>query len=272
MAHYRAVESDRADALFRDPLARLLTAERGERIARSFESITHRTAWSIVMRTLLIDDYIERAIADGVDAVVNIGAGLDTRPYRMALPAALQWVEADFPHLIEFKSARLQNSAPRCQLQRVGLDLSDSVARRRFLADVAPGAGKVLVLTEGVVPYLTEAQVAALAEDLLAQPRFACWLAEYFSPSAYPFLQCMAKTPMLANSPFQFFPENWTGFFLSHGWAQEERHYSMDLARRVRRMPPSTWWARLQLPFMSRESREQARTLSGFMRMIPRER
>jgi methyltransferase (TIGR00027 family) len=270
VAHYRALESDRTDALFRDPLAKLLTAERGAPIDETFANTRHRMAWTVVMRTVLIDEFIQRGIADGVDAVVNLGAGLDTRPYRLALPSAFQWVEADFPHMVEFKRAKLQGHSPHCQLQQVGVDLADADARRRFLAEVVPGAKKALVLTEGVVPYLTEAQVADLAADLLAQKRLAFWLAEYFSPEVYPYLRAFARTPMLANSPFRFFPEDWTGFFLGNGWQQQERRYSTEVAQRFNRMPPTPWWARWVTPFMSQEAKDRARPRTGFMLMTPR--
>ena len=42
------------------------------------------------------------AIAQGVGTVLNLGAGLDTRPHRMALPQELLWIEADFPSMLEF--------------------------------------------------------------------------------------------------------------------------------------------------------------------------
>jgi methyltransferase (TIGR00027 family) len=272
VAYYRGKESDRADAIFRDPLAKLLTAERGERIAGSFGTTSAYTEWTVLMRTVLIDEFILRAIAASFDAVLNLGAGLDTRPYRMELPPDFVWVEADFSHMVEYKNSALQAHTPRCRLQRVGVDLSDPVARRRFLAEVAPGASRILVLTEGVVPYLTEEQVAGLAADLLAQPRFAGWVAEYFAPQVYRHLQIVSKTPMLANSPFRFFPADWVGFFLKHGWARKEIHYSTEVAMRFRRRPPMNWWGRLLVSFMSKETQERMRKMTGYALMTPVDR
>jgi hypothetical protein len=85
VARHRANESARPDALFHDPLAARLAGERGAEIARTLPN-AHMTGWAVVMRTLIIDELILSAIAQGVDTVVNLGAGLDTRPYRMALP------------------------------------------------------------------------------------------------------------------------------------------------------------------------------------------
>lgn len=78
VAHYRAMESDRPDALFRDPLAARLAGEHGRKIASSMP-LSRVTAWTLAIRTVVIDDFIKRALEEGVDTIVNLGAGLDTR-------------------------------------------------------------------------------------------------------------------------------------------------------------------------------------------------
>src|SRR5262245_28295114 len=93
-ARYRALETERPDALFRDPFARRLAGNRGEEIARRMPS-RDRFAWAWTMRTYLFDQFIARLIGQGADMVVNLAAGLDARPYRMALPATLKWIEVD---------------------------------------------------------------------------------------------------------------------------------------------------------------------------------
>src|SRR5262245_45800813 len=93
-AHYRALESDRPDASFRDPYAERLAGERGRRIAAQ-EREMDRAAWAWAMRTLLFDELLLGEIAGGADLVVNLAAGLDARPYRMDLPPDLRWVEVD---------------------------------------------------------------------------------------------------------------------------------------------------------------------------------
>src|SRR4051794_36815513 len=90
VAYYRAQESERADALFHDPFARALAGERGAQIARS-QAFGDKNAWAFVARTVLFDRLIDEAVRGGVDLVVNLAAGLDTRPYRMTLPASLRW-------------------------------------------------------------------------------------------------------------------------------------------------------------------------------------
>ena len=105
--------------------------------------------WTVVIRTRIIDDFILSAIGEGVDTVLNLGAGLDTRPYRMNLPASLHWIEADYPHLIEYKESQLAHETPRCHLERVEIDLADRPARQKLFSRVNAQANRILVLTEG---------------------------------------------------------------------------------------------------------------------------
>src|SRR3974390_3284890 len=93
VAMYRAMETDRPDAHFRDPLARKLAGERGEAILRGLPD-GKSAAWAMIVRTSVFDDMILKAVRErGVKAVVNLAAGLDTRPYRLDLPADLEWIE-----------------------------------------------------------------------------------------------------------------------------------------------------------------------------------
>jgi len=160
---YRATETARPDALFSDPLAGRLAGEQGRAIvARSPR--TNRNGWWLVARTKIIDDVIARSIADGCDRVLNLAAGLDTRPYRLNLPSDFAWVEADLPQLLKEKTALLADHTPRCRLTRTAVDLADARARDDFLNEALTGATKALVLTEGLSMYLEDRDINALSE------------------------------------------------------------------------------------------------------------
>ena len=234
IAHYRAVETKRTDALFRDPLAGVLAGERGEKIARTMP-MSFWTAWSVVIRTCIIDDFIRRAIEEGADTILNLGAGLDTRPYRMELPESLVWIEADYPKMIEFKEEKLASEKPRCQLERAKVDLSNAVERKRFLASVDARAKKLVVLTEGVVPYLSEEEVGSLANDLAALEHARRWIVEYFSPEMLKYRNRGPMRRRMRNAPFKFAPKDWFGFFREHGWRSKEIRYLMEEAERLKR-------------------------------------
>src|SRR5437868_5546850 len=106
VAVYRAWESARPDALFKDPLADRLAGERGRAIAAAAPRQT-RSGWPIIARTKLIDDLVATSIREGCDRVLNLAAGLDTRPYRLELPATIEWIEADLPAMIDEKERLL---------------------------------------------------------------------------------------------------------------------------------------------------------------------
>ena len=116
VAGFRAAENERPNPLFRDPLAARLAGDHGENILATMPT-AFIGAWSVVIRTVIIDNLISQAIAEGVDTILNLGAGLDTRPYRMALPKTLRWVEVDYPHVIALKEERLAGEEPRCRLE-----------------------------------------------------------------------------------------------------------------------------------------------------------
>ena len=267
VATYRANESARPDALFRDPLAARLVEGRGRDIAERIAG-GEQVAWVVVLRTLIIDDFIRQAIADGCDAVLNLGAGLDTRPYRLELPPSLRWIEVDFAGTIDFKNERLAGETPRCRLERRAVDLGDAVARRALLADVNASAQKVLVLTEGVVGYLANEEVAALAADLRAQPNFAWWVVEYVSSQFRRFERLLSyrRRKQMANAPLRFRPDDWLGFFAARGWTAKEIRYLVAEGEKHHRPPPVPRWMMLVVRIMSR-SRRQLRENYGFVLM-----
>src|SRR5215475_8631981 len=143
IAYHRKLETDRRDALFRDPLAGKLAGERGKRISEAMPT-SRVVAWTVAIRTRIIDEYLGSAIDSGIDTVLSLGAGLDARPYRMRLPTALNWIEADYPQILDYKQRQLQGEVASCQLELVRLDLADREARRQLLADVAARSRAIL--------------------------------------------------------------------------------------------------------------------------------
>jgi methyltransferase (TIGR00027 family) len=182
VAMYRAMESERPDALFNDPFARELAGAQGEQILRQLKG-SKSMAWVLAVRTQVIDEMILQSVRElDVDCVLNLACGLDTRPYRLPLPAALRWVEADLPAMLHYKEEGMGKEAkPVCQLERIGVDLADGDARRKMLDSVFTASRKVLVLTEGLLCYLHEEDVWGLARDLRAHPKAALWITDLFS-------------------------------------------------------------------------------------------
>ena len=242
VAIYRAIESERPDALFLDPLARRLAGERGERISET-KNFANRYAWSFVARTVLFDRFIAEGITSGADMVVNLAAGLDTRPYRMELPSQLHWIEIDLPDLLAYKSGMLAGETARCNVERIALDLANVAARRELFDRLSTRATNVLIVTEGLVVYLAPEEVVTLAEDLASTPAFNRWALDMTSPALLRMMQAsMGKDLQQAGAPFKFAPDQGPAFFERHGWKPVEVHSLLHTAAKLRRLP---WKMRL---------------------------
>ncbi|HJT89762.1 MAG TPA: class I SAM-dependent methyltransferase, partial [Bryobacteraceae bacterium] len=130
--------------------------------------------FGVSMRSRFFDELLLGA-ASGLRTVVSLGAGLDTRPWRLDLPAGLRWIEVDFPGILDYKARTLAGEKPKCQVERIPADLNDP-ARRAAVFGAA--GGPALMISEGVLMYLPAGTVAALA----AETRAGYWILDY--PSA----------------------------------------------------------------------------------------
>lgn len=265
VAHYRAKETKRENPIFQDPFAEVLVGDRGKIISDSMGETSRYTEWSVVIRTHIIDNYIQKLTQQGVDTVINLGAGMDTRPYRLSLPKSLRWIEVDYPHVIEHKEKHLSKVKPQVQLEQIALDLSDRKLRKELFKKLGSEAKKALIITEGVLPYLTPEQVTSLAEDLYSEKSFSMWIAEYFSASVYPYLRTPARLKQMKNAPFLFFPEDWFGFFKNLKWQPQEIRYIGEESFKLNRMPPAPWWFIFIRPFLSKKTKDVFMRQMGYV-------
>jgi methyltransferase (TIGR00027 family) len=248
-AGWRAMESSRSDALFHDPLAAGLAGERGLRIARTRPD----GAWVVAIRTVLIDAFVRSAISSGIDTVINLGAGLDTRPYRMNLPSSLRWVEVDYPNLLESKTAQLSTAVPSCSIERVGLDLTDRDAYRELFDRIWTSSTRAMVLTEGVLGDLSVDEAGSLADDLRARPGCESWVIDYFSPRLLAAYQKHQPHPKV---PVRFDPHSWEAFFTDHGWLINEIRFLGEESERLHRPVPLSPLDKVMRLFTSRPLRD----------------
>jgi methyltransferase (TIGR00027 family) len=268
VAYYRWLETRRPDALFKDPLALKLVGERGAKLARHM-GIERAMAWSMSLRTWIIDRYIAEAVAGGCDGFVNLGAGLDTRPYRLDLPKDFQWIEVDFKHVVDYKNEMLEDEAPACRLRRISCDLSDDAARSALFAELNATGRNLYVLTEGVIPYLTNDAVAALARDLHQQDHISHWITDYYSPL---FQKVAARGKirrrLARNAPFRFDPgpalSDWPAFFAQNGWTIEEMRFTGEEGVKIGRQLPAGWLGRLLMPLASEARLRPYKRMNGF--------
>jgi methyltransferase (TIGR00027 family) len=245
----RAIETERPKPLFQDPWARRLAGSKAALYLAVLGDI-RAIATALAIRTHVIDKILTQTIQHNcIDTVLNLGAGLDTRPYRLKLPASLTWIEVDLPNILVYKENILNYEQPLCDLQRIKLDLVDLEARQNLFAQINNEHGRVLVLSEGILGYLTEAQVAALAIDLHQQPNFQGWLLEFTAQSLLEQVQKQHSQKIFSqyftnkNEAFSFAPSQGLAFFQPYGWQVTEFRSTWEETRRCNR---ASQWARLQ--------------------------
>lgn len=256
----RANEAQRSDAVFHDPLASLVAGTRGEKIAHAMPD-TAVVQWGVIVRTSAIDTLIGEMLNQGVERIVNVGAGLDTRPYRMTLPPKTRWIEIDFPSMVQWKDEVLAGHRPVCQLERIGLDLSDGPARNGVFRALGSTSARTLLIAEGVMPYLTNETVAELARELLAIPCFCYWILDFDNAGA-------RKTPtrwarQLQAAPFLFQPGDWFKFFADCGWRVRKVITSAEESEELNKPYPCVFpqgWLMRALP---REMSRKILSVSG---------
>lgn len=237
VAYHRATESDRPDRIFNDPFARRLAGERGELIGRKL----HQNAWAIALRTYLFDRAISNLLShEPIDMLVNLAAGLDSRPYRLPLPSTLQWIEVDLPEIVEPKRQLLIDEKPHCRLEILTEHLGDEARRRTLFSELNQRAHCIVVMSEGLLTYLDEDKVTSLAADLHAQPHFHYWLVEVSAPKVLAFIdRKWGKHLAAANARMAFAPADWRQFYRDRGWEVGSFEEMIKAALQTNRGPGS---------------------------------
>lgn len=238
VAVYRADETERSDAVFHDPYARMLAGERGSQIADAIE-FGKKNSWSFVARTFLFDEFIMQHVKQGYDMIINLACGLDARPYRLPLPSTLSWVDVDLPEMITFMQTMMVNEKPKCELERIALDLSEREARLELFSKLGSRDKKTLIIAEGLMGYLDEDEAGSLAYDLSHEKSFQRWVMDIMSPGILPMIQGeMGSLLDQAKAPLKFAPEEGEDFFRLFKWIPVESRSKLKMAAKLNRLTP----------------------------------
>jgi methyltransferase (TIGR00027 family) len=163
VAMIRARESERPDRLYDDPWAKQFVAAarsdfEPERWSR-LETLAEQFYPGRSLGVRLVDDRVREAIDAGCRQIVLLGAGLDTRAFRMELPESIHVFEIDLPELFAFKEPVLARagSTATCRRQVIAVDLAEDWATALRKHGFGPDIPTYWV-DEGALAYLPPEQ------------------------------------------------------------------------------------------------------------------
>jgi methyltransferase (TIGR00027 family) len=263
VAAVRAKETGRPDAIFRDHLAAKLAGERGREILASLPHV-EAIDFALAIRTVAIDRLVQESLPL-VDTVINLAAGMDTRPYRLSLPHTLNWIEVDYQHVVDYKNAQLADEKPHCRLERIGADLSEDDRRRKLFAELGARTKSALIISEGFIAYLKNEQAEAISKDLFAVPSFRYWIQDYNHGKRARHRRVRSVAKHLQNAPWQFTIDNPIEWFGSHGWKIHRQLHIMDEADRVGRAFPSMFPWKLLIRAFPKTTKAAANKTYGYV-------
>ena len=163
----RALQSQWKEPILRDPWAEEAMRHIDYDISQQYKGIGSWSMWKdigstiIATRAATFDQLTQQYLAEHPNAVgLHVGCGMDSRAFRVNPPASVEWFDVDYPDVIEL---RRQLFPERPAYHLVGAQLDDL----RWLDEV-PGGRPGLLIAEGVLHYLNEADVKALLNAVVA--------------------------------------------------------------------------------------------------------
>lgn len=128
------------------------------------------TLGAILCRTRYIDDVLKRSLEEGLDQVVILGAGFDTRAYRTSSMDGVQVFEVDLPGTRKLKQIRVEKvlGAVPENVTLIGMNFD-----RENLDEILSAGGfqkgkRTLFIWEGVTQYITAEAVKNTLEFVSA--------------------------------------------------------------------------------------------------------
>ena len=163
----RAIQSQWKNPILRDPWAEEAMRHIDYDMSKTLKGVSSWGMWKeigptiIATRAATFDLLTNRYLADHPDAtVLHVGCGMDSRVFRVDPQASVQWFDVDYPDVIDL---RRQLFPERGAYHLIGAPLSDL----RWLDEV-PRDRPGLLIAEGVLHYLSETEVKALLNAVVA--------------------------------------------------------------------------------------------------------
>ena len=250
VAAVRARENERTNPLFRDKLSALLAGREGlEWLAASEaepRSNYHRDSFPFLeVRTRFFDDWTLEVVRESKSSqLVILGAGMDTRAFRLPWPSDLRIWEIDSPELFSLKEKRLRSAGAMLALDRITVpaDLESRDWVSKLVARGLDRRNPTVWLAEGLFQYLP----AAVVGQILRGASSASSLGSRFGAEVISedYLRSVSKQRALLRrkgkgTPWVFGTNDPEALFRSHGWHVDSKVGATEAAKAMKRWPSS---------------------------------
>jgi methyltransferase (TIGR00027 family) len=215
----RMQDAERDKPVCGDTYAKVFMNEQGLQILETFKDET-RPNTSNVARHRIIDDLLRQELTANPNlTVVIIGAGFDTRAFRLK---GGTWIELDEPQVIAYKDERLPAATSDNKLQRISIDFATDSLEQKLAA--FSGRSPVTIVIEGVLMYLEQAAIENLLETLrrlFPRHKLICDLMtrDFFEKTATTIHEKLTGM----GATFRFTIDNPEQLFLKNGYRQIEK-------------------------------------------------
>ncbi len=164
----RAIQSQWQNPILRDPWAEEAMRHIDYDLSKQLTGVAGWPIWRdigptiIATRAATFDMLTSRYLADRPAAVVlQVGCGMDSRAFRVNCPATVEWFDVDYPDVIDLRRQLFPKQG--AAYHQIGAPLDNL----HWLDDV-PRDRPGLLVAEGVLHYLSEAEVKALLNAVVA--------------------------------------------------------------------------------------------------------
>ena len=201
-----------------DTYAKTFMNADGLRVLEAFKDETSPNATNVV-RHRIIDDFLRQKLLENPElCVITIGAGFDSRPYRLTGGA---WVELDEPQVIAYKNERLPIENCRNDLQRIAMDFETDSLEEKLTAFT--NRRPVVIVIEGVFVYLNEEEIRQLLQKLhriFPQHELICDLVsrDFFEK----YSKTLHEKINGIGTAFRFTAENPENIFIANGYRRTQ--------------------------------------------------
>ncbi len=150
-----------------DPFAYTLAGSQGRAMARKFSRETPQLADLVLARTLDCDMALRKFSTEHQEYnVINIGAGYDARPWRMANLREVHFVHLDLPLMVEDSEKLLPALASPYHMKRVPFDINGTDLHQTLLSVGVHLSLPSFVIWEGGSMYFTQSQASSLFKQV----------------------------------------------------------------------------------------------------------